>query len=109
ILNDLQNTSPKQFKLNVMKQIVIASYGRLLLYILFSALLLNSISGCKKEDSVIKDNSVISSNSSNATNASYYSADAIDKWMTMQIRLERDAVGIPNVAFFRYYAYSGIA
>lgn len=27
----------------------------------------------------------------------------------MQVRLERDATGIPNVAFMRYYAYSGIA
>ncbi len=41
--------------------------------------------------------------------ASDYSADVIDKWMTMQIRLERDATGIPNASFLRYYAYSGIA
>src|SRR5580692_6299159 len=41
--------------------------------------------------------------------ASKYSSDVIDKWITMQIRLERDATGIPNVAFVRYYAYSGIA
>ena len=42
-------------------------------------------------------------------NASSYSADVIDKWITMQLRLMRDAVGIPNVAFSRYYAYSGVA
>jgi hypothetical protein len=41
--------------------------------------------------------------------ASTYSADVIDKWMTLQLRLMRDATGIPNVAFSRYYAYSGIA
>lgn len=41
--------------------------------------------------------------------AARYPSDVIDKWMTMQIRLERDAVGIPNVSFERYYAYSGIA
>ena len=41
--------------------------------------------------------------------AANYTADVIDKWMTMQIRLERDATGIPNAAFCRYYAYSGIA
>ena len=29
--------------------------------------------------------------------------------MTMQIRLERDATGIANASFCRYYAYSGIA
>ena len=92
-----------------MKQIVIASYGRMSLYILFFAFLLHFSTGCKKDDSSIPDNNVISSNSSDATNASSYSADVIDKWMTMQIRLERDAVGIPNVAFVRYYAYSGIA
>ena len=27
----------------------------------------------------------------------------------MQIRLYKDATGIPNVAFARYYAYSGVA
>ena len=26
----------------------------------------------------------------------------------MQLRLMRDATGIPNVAFSRYYAYSGV-
>jgi len=41
--------------------------------------------------------------------ASRFPADVIDKWMTMQIRLERDATGIANVSFCRYYAYSGIA
>ena len=92
-----------------MKQIVIASYSRMSLYILFFAFLFNFSTGCKKDNSAIPNNNVISSNSSDATNASSYSADVIDKWMTMQIRLERDAVGIPNVAFVRYYAYSGIA
>ncbi|MEP6950070.1 MAG: vanadium-dependent haloperoxidase, partial [Ginsengibacter sp.] len=42
-------------------------------------------------------------------NASGYSSDVIDKWITMQDRLERDATGIANVSFERYYAYSGIA
>lgn len=41
--------------------------------------------------------------------ASNYTADVINKWMTMQIRLERDATGIANASFCRYYAYSGIA
>ena len=42
-------------------------------------------------------------------NASRYTSDVIDKWITMQLRLMRDATGIPNVAFSRYYAYSGVA
>src|SRR4051812_27477941 len=92
-----------------MKQIVIASYGHISLYILFFAFLFSVITGCKKEDSVIKENKATSSNSSNATNACSYSADVIDKWLTMQIRLDRDAIGIPHVAFSRYYAYTGLA
>jgi len=91
-----------------MKQILGASYARMSLYFLLSTFLLNNISGCKKEDSVIKEEKVISANSSDA-NASSYSADVIDKWIIMQLRLMRDATGIPNVAFSRYYAYSGIA
>ena len=43
------------------------------------------------------------------TDASRFSSDVIDKWITMQVRLERDAIGIPNAAFERYYAYSGVA
>jgi hypothetical protein len=41
--------------------------------------------------------------------ADTYSSDVIDKWMTMQIRLERNTTGVANVAFERFYAYSGIA
>ena len=37
-----------------------------------------------------------------------YSADVIDKWMTMQIRLMRNATGIPNHGFSRHFAYSGL-
>ena len=38
-----------------------------------------------------------------------YSADVIDKWMVMQIRLMRNATGIANHAFSRHFAYSGVA
>lgn len=38
-----------------------------------------------------------------------YSADVLDKWMSMQIRLMRNATGIPNQAFSRHYAYAGAA
>src|SRR4051794_33277852 len=92
-----------------MKQVLIASYSRMSLYILFCYLLVSSIPGCKKEDSVINKDNTISSYSSDAAKASSYSADVIDKWITMQLRLMRDATGIANVAFSRYYAYSGIA
>ena len=39
----------------------------------------------------------------------HYSSDVLDKWMTMQIRLMRNATGIPNQAFSRHYVYAGIA
>lgn len=42
-------------------------------------------------------------------NASSYSSEVLDKWMTLQLRLMRNATGIPNQAFSRHFAYSGIA
>lgn len=92
-----------------MKQNFIAPYSRISLYILFGALLVGGIISCKKENT---DNAVIQSTSSytsDAAKASSYSAEVIDKWITMQLRLMKDATGIANVAFSRYYAYSGIA
>lgn len=41
--------------------------------------------------------------------AAKHSADVIDKWMTLQLRLIKNATGIPNQAFTRHYAYAGIA
>ena len=38
-----------------------------------------------------------------------YPSDVIDKWMTLQVRLMRNATGIPNQAFSRHFAYTGIA
>ena len=38
-----------------------------------------------------------------------YSSDVVVKWMDMQLQLMKTATGIPNVAFARHYAYSGIA
>jgi hypothetical protein len=38
-----------------------------------------------------------------------YSSEVLDKWMTMQLRLMRNATGIANHAFSRHFAYSGIA
>jgi hypothetical protein len=78
------------------------------LYILLCAFLISGITGCKKEEAAFKTESVVSANASDAI-ASQYSSDVIDKWITMQLRLMRDATGIPNVAFSRYYAYSGVA
>jgi hypothetical protein len=54
---------------------------------------------CKKGDTPPSSNN----------DASKYSSDVIDKWISMQIRLMRDATKIPNVLFSRYYAYTGVA
>ena len=37
-----------------------------------------------------------------------YPNEILDKWISLQIRLMKDAVGLPNVVFTRPYAYSGI-
>jgi len=51
-----------------------------------------------------------SSNNSPASKpASAYSPDVIDKWMTLEIRIYKDATGIANGAFARPFAYSGIS
>jgi hypothetical protein len=40
---------------------------------------------------------------------SLYPADVIDKWMTLEIRLYKNATGISNGAIARPFAYSGIS
>src|SRR3984893_8477024 len=54
---------------------------------------------CRKSDDPFKGR----------TSASFYSADVIDKWMTLEIRIYKDATGIGNGAFARPFAYSGIS
>lgn len=41
-------------------------------------------------------------------NPSSYSSEVLDKWMTLQLRLMRNATGIANHAFSRHFAYSGV-
>ena len=45
----------------------------------------------------------------NNHHASSHSTDVLDKWMTLQLRLMRNATGVANHAFSRHFAYSGIA
>lgn len=83
-----------------MKQIIIPHNHHPIWRVIFClALLSSNFIACRKNDNPSQVNN----------DASKYSSDVIDKWITMQIRLERDATGITNVAFVRYYAYSGIA
>jgi hypothetical protein len=83
-------------------------------FTLFYFALLTSFMSCKKEglntsSTSSSFSSSFSSSSSDLKNANTYSSEIIRKWIVMQLRLMRDATGIPNNAFSRYYAYSGIA
>lgn len=40
---------------------------------------------------------------------SAFGPQVVDKWMTVQLKLMRNATGIPNHAFSRHFTYSGIA
>ncbi len=73
--------------------------SRVLLYILFCSALLSSFVACKKHDNPFD----------RGNNASRYSSEVIDKWLTMQLRLMRNTSGINGLLIGRYYAYSGVA
>ena len=77
--------------------------GRVNFSILLCLLLAACFISCRKEGPIIN------SSSSALKNPHLYPSDIINKWIGMQLRLMRDATGIPNVAFSRYYAYSGVA
>jgi len=69
--------------------------------LLFLALLTGFFS-CRKDGLTLES-------SFGLNNAKLYPSDVINKWIGMQLRLMKNATGIPNVAFSRYYAYSGVA
>ena len=73
------------------------TFAKLLLPVL---LFLQLLVACNKSEEVVNIN---------GHQPFTYSADVIDKWMTLQIRLMRNATGIANHAFSRPYAYSGVA
>jgi hypothetical protein len=62
-------------------------------------LLGGSFMACRKFGGVFSEND----------KPSFYSSDVIDKWLTLQIRLFKDATGITNSGFGRPFAYAGIA
>ena len=71
------------------------STGKMLLALLIA---MTCITGCRKEPGFRQD-----------FPASLYSSDVIDKWMTLETRIYKDATGIGNGAFARPFAYSGIS
>ncbi len=66
--------------------------------LLFFVIAITGFTGCQKEPGLPV-----------GLPASLYSADVIDKWMTLEIRIYKDATGIGNGAFARPFAYSGIS
>ncbi len=56
------------------------------------------VSSCKKND-----------HPNHGQHPAAQSSEVLDKWMTMQLRLMRNATGIANHAFSRHYTYAGIA
>jgi PAP2 superfamily len=66
---------------------------------LLAATFIFSLSACKKRDDDDNKNNHVS----------VYSANVLDKWMTIELRLMRNATGIPNHPFSRHFAYAGIA
>lgn len=67
------------------------------LFILLTSMILLQLSSCKKYDHHDHPNKPQTLN-----------ADVIDKWMNLQMRLMRNATGIPNHGFARHFAYAGV-
>jgi hypothetical protein len=81
--------------------------------LLFGAVLFTVVS-CHKEIRQEENQQDIVSISGSArlghlNQAKTYSAEVAIKWMNIQLQLMKTATGIPNVAFVRPFAYSGIA
>src|SRR5580704_4055751 len=66
-------------------------------YISLCAVLMACSFGCVKHGPGTKDAEVAN-----------YPNIVLDNWISLQVRLMKDAVGVPNNAFTRPYAYSGI-
>jgi hypothetical protein len=69
--------------------------NRLALFALAGLFVALSVSSCKKDEQ--------------DEHHANYSSEVLDKWLTLQLRLMRNATGIPNQAFSRHFAYAGIA
>jgi membrane-associated phospholipid phosphatase len=85
----------------IMKHFLISPFSRPVFRVLFCLVFISSsFTACVKTEHIplvlIND-------------ASRYPADVINKWIAMQVRLDRDAVGIANPYFGRYYSYAGVA
>src|SRR5580698_6647681 len=67
-------------------------------FLILIALAIGCTIGCNKPGPILRER----------LGASAYPSDVIDKWLTLELRLFKDAKGIGNGAFGRPFAYSGI-
>jgi hypothetical protein len=72
--------------------------NRIALLLMIPSFLIITLISCKKDADVEQPPA-----------AAAHSAEVLDKWMTIELRLMRNATGIPNQAFTRHFAYAGIA
>jgi hypothetical protein len=68
-------------------------------YLFFVLIAISCFTNCRKRGIEFRDE----------LSASSYPSDVLDKWLTLEIRLFKDAKGISNGAFARPFAYSGIS
>src|SRR5450631_1972600 len=64
----------------------------------FIVLIIICFSACRKSDDPFRGKN----------DPAFYSSDVLDKWMTLEIRIYKNATGIFNGGFARPFAYSGI-
>jgi hypothetical protein len=81
----------KQFQNSVMRRFLFA--------LVFCFILIISFIACRKSNDPFRE----------SADPSFYSSDVLDKWLTLEVRLYKNATGINNGAFARPFAYSGIA
>jgi len=90
-----------------MKRLLATTNSRRLCLLIYALLLCGCFIACKKQDALPLQNNDASTHSN--ISASKYSSDAIDKWLTMQLRLIRNTAGMNGLVVGRFYAYSGTA
>src|SRR5258708_38223318 len=82
-----------------MKQFLQWPHGRPINHVLVCLVMaFGCFSSCRKSENGFRDE----------FRPSFFSSEVIDKWLTLEIRLFKNATGISNGSFARPFAYSGI-
>jgi hypothetical protein len=67
--------------------------------LVFSTIIVLALASCRKDDH----------HHGNGNPPASYTAEVVDKWLALQLRLIKNTTGVPNHAFSRHYSYSGVA